>query len=111
LGLRLAKHRADIANGQGDESYAERAFEDVLAILREYGGWYAFTTRPNLDRLSVPPLRQEPDLVGLLNDPAFAEALYSRILWEHNISTFYADQISEFGITSEMLRTEIGEPN
>jgi hypothetical protein len=107
LGLRLAKHRAEIENGQSDEPYAERAFEDMLNIIREYGGWYAVVREEELSRLSVPPPGHSADFDGLLGDPDFAEALFSRILWESNIAIFYAEQVAELHTTLELLRAEV----
>ncbi len=106
LALRLAKSRAEIENGQSDEPYAERAFEDVLDVIREYGGWYSVMREEGLSRLSVPPPSSSPDLQGLVGDPEFAEALFSRVLWETNIADFYVEQIAELRTTLELLRSE-----
>ena len=105
IALRLAKSRAEIDNGQSDEPYAERAFEDVLDIIREYGGWYSIVREEELSRLSVQPPGLSPDLEGLVGDPSFAEAVFSRVLWETNIANFYSEQIVELRTTLELLRS------
>jgi len=103
VGLRLAKHRADLENGQGDEPYAERAFEDLLGTLRLHGGWYSVADSALLSRLAVPAPSGRPRLASLISDPSFAEALFSRVLWETNITDFYEDVVEDLRMTLQML--------
>lgn len=110
IGERLARHRRSLVNGQGDEDLAERALEHVIDVLREHGGVLAFMPGRHLDRRGIADRDRPRNLSGLLADPAFADALYTRIVYESNIVAFYRRQIGELEATLRLIDAELDDP-
>lgn len=109
IGERLARHRLALTNGQGDEALAERAMEHVVAIMRRHGGALAFMPETALTRRGISDRDRERDFSALVQDPAFADALFARIVYEGNIVGFYRRQISQLEQTLALLKDELGE--
>ena len=103
LAQRLARHRAELERGQGDESYAERAFERLVDVLREHGGWLAYMSPSVGTRIGFPLPEGKGDWSRILGDPRFLDAIYSRVLYEHNIVAFYQAQLTELRRTLELM--------
>ena len=108
IGRRLARHRQALDNGQGDESLAEDALEQLNTILRRYGGQLAFMPGSALSRRGVVDRARARDLPGLVADPAFADALWTRIVYEGNIVAFYRRQMAEFEATLGLIHEQLG---
>lgn len=104
IGERLARHRFALASGQGDESLAERALEHMMVVMRGHGGLLAFSPETHFERRGIAYRQRERDLSGLLSDPAFADALFSRIVYESNIVSFYRRQMAELEQTLALVR-------
>ena len=106
IGERLARHRLALANGQGDEALAERAVEHMIAVMRAHGGLIAFMPEVMLERRGIAHRQRARDTPRLLRDPAFADALFLRIIYETNIVSFYASQREELERTLALLQED-----
>lgn len=107
IGRRLARHRQSLEKGQGDESLAEDALQHVYTVLRRHGSGLAFMPEATLSRRGVMDRARPRDLRGLIADPAFADALWVRIVYEGNIVRFYRRQASELNSTLALIREQL----
>lgn len=106
IGERLARHRFALASGQGDESLAERALEHLQAVMRVHGGMLAFSPEEHFERRGIAYRQRDRELSDLLRDPAFADALYVRTIYESNIVSFYRRQREELAQTLLLVRED-----
>ncbi|HER19547.1 MAG TPA: hypothetical protein ENO14_00705 [Chromatiales bacterium] len=107
IGRRLARHRQSLEKGQGDESLAEDALEHVYTVLRRHGSGLAFMPELTLSSRKVIDRARPRDLPALIADPAFADALWIRIVYEGNIVAFYRRQASELHSTFALIREQL----
>jgi hypothetical protein len=106
LAQRLARHRASLGGGLGEEANAERAYEALLSVFRTHGSWMAYLPQEVGDRVGVTLAREPRDISGLFRDPAFHDALFTRILIEDNILSFYEGQAEALRESLQLLEAQ-----